>query len=305
MGDEQKMDNNAETIVKVVGTLAEKTVVPIYEDLAKPSLKQIGEGLGGFLSIAMMPLQMMGYQAEHWKNEFQKSLSKKASKIPEENLQPPDPIVVGPIMHALGYTVHKEPLREMFTNLISTAMDSRIANLAHPSFTEIIKQINPDEAKILKTISARSGVSIIHDKDGKLLKFDLYRKELALPMAKLILKDPKESGYSVLKNNVCLLSKESNCNYLELESEYVENLSRLGLLQIDYSTRLNDSRAYLNLENWRLSYNHEFLDFQKDHELELLHGILRVTNFGGQFILACVTEMPNSHKSETSEGVSR
>ena len=106
MSENSKSENLAQTTLQVAGAILEKA--PIYDDLAKPSFQQIGEGLGGALKLAMLPLKMMGYAADHLIELFEKSLQEKTSKIPSERLQPPDPIIAGPILQALSYTAHKE-----------------------------------------------------------------------------------------------------------------------------------------------------------------------------------------------------
>jgi hypothetical protein len=270
MSDEKKMDNNAETIVKVVGTLAEKTVIPIYEDLAKPSLKQIGEGLGGFLSIAMMPLQMMGYQAEHWKSEFQKSLDKKASQIPEERLQSPDLIITGPIMQALGYTVHKDDLRELFTNLLTTSMDSKTAREALPCFVEIIKQISPDEAKILRLLS----------------------NNLPKPVVDVMSVTLDQSTINYLHREESFIPEDVGCEHAELGPQYLGNLLRLGLINLPEDVPLSDPKNYERLNQWFEETFKDRENYEKieNVQLKLRKRRVRMSRLGTMFLNACVLE---------------
>jgi hypothetical protein len=273
MIDDKKPENYAETAIKIVGTLAEKSIVPIYEDLAKPSLKQIGEGLGGFLSIAMMPLQMMGYQAEHWKNEFQKSLDRKASKIPNKNLQPPSPTVVGPIMQALGYTVHEENIREMFTNLLSAAMNSQTAFKAHPAFVEIIKQMSPDEARIIKY-------------------FKQKQKNVYLT----------GSSYSI--DFLSTISKKSNCEFPENDSIYINNLERLGLIYRRTTTfwgsldaALSGSENHENsveaVEIYEEYRNSKLLDIDPKR---FVYNTILLNDFGRSFLEICIEVQELNHE---------
>jgi hypothetical protein len=269
---DQKSENYAETAAKVIGIAIEKTVVPIYEDFAKPSLKQIGDGLGGFLGFAMTPLQMMGYQAEHWKSEFKKSLDRKAQRIPEENLQAPAPVIVGPIMQALGYTVHEEPLREMFTSLLATAMDSETAKNAHPAFVEIIKQISPDEAKILIYMS-KNYISPVVD----------------------IKRTMEDGGYQVIYSNQSFIPENSGCSHTDLGPIYLDNLCRLRIMEIPPGVAVAPN-LYEKLESW-------FDEFEESKEV-LANGnkvfrvqrkIISLTEFGKQFISACIKDLKESH----------
>ncbi len=42
----------------------------------------------------------------------------------------------------------------MYLNLLASAMDDRVAKSVHPGFVEIIKQLNANEAKLLRTVLA-------------------------------------------------------------------------------------------------------------------------------------------------------
>jgi hypothetical protein len=45
----------------------------------------------------------------------------------------------------------------MFLNLLATSMDDRKANVAHPAFVEIIKQLNSEEAGLVRDILQSQG----------------------------------------------------------------------------------------------------------------------------------------------------
>lgn len=49
-------------------------------------------------------------------------------------------------------TIDAEELRDMFANLLARSMDTATAGNVHPSFVEVIKQLTPDEARILSTM---------------------------------------------------------------------------------------------------------------------------------------------------------
>ena len=52
-------------------------------------------------------------------------------------------------------------LRELYANLLATSIDSITAHEAHPAFVEIIRQLTPDEARIVKYIFERMYLPII------------------------------------------------------------------------------------------------------------------------------------------------
>lgn len=84
--------------------------------------------------------------------EFEKELKEKISKIPEDNLIEPDMQVVAPALEASKYCIEKEELRHMFVNLISSSFNSDMNDFVHPIFSDILKQLSSEEAKLLQTI---------------------------------------------------------------------------------------------------------------------------------------------------------
>lgn len=54
---------------------------------------------------------------------------------------------------ATGYaTTTEDELRSLFANLLATAIDNGTAPAVHPSFVDVIKQLTPDEARLLAVL---------------------------------------------------------------------------------------------------------------------------------------------------------
>src|SRR5690606_5835122 len=71
--------------------------------------------------------------------------------IPEENLIEPPLSIVGPVLDASRYYIEEDDIRLMFSKLIASSMDNRNQTKPHHSFCEIIKQLSPLDAQILKS----------------------------------------------------------------------------------------------------------------------------------------------------------
>ena len=71
-------------------------------------------------------------------------------KIKPENQIEPKLCIAGTAMDAAKYFVEEPDLRTMFAKLIASASDISKVTTVHPAFVEIIKQLTPFEAKILK-----------------------------------------------------------------------------------------------------------------------------------------------------------
>ena len=61
-------------------------------------------------------------------------------------------MISGPTLEALRYAYDEKELREMYENLLASAMDNRISTQVHPAFVDAIKQMTPVEAKIIDAI---------------------------------------------------------------------------------------------------------------------------------------------------------
>lgn len=86
---------------------------------------------------------------EHSLLEYKRSIEENFSNIPENHRVEPRLSIIGPAIEASKYYIKEESIREMFSKLITADMDDRKRNLVHHSFIEILKQMNPTDAKIL------------------------------------------------------------------------------------------------------------------------------------------------------------
>ncbi len=81
--------------------------------------------------------------------EFEKELKDKTSKIPEDKFIEPDTQIVAPALDSARYCIEKEALRELFSNLISSSMNTDTCEQAHPIFADTIKHLSTNDANLL------------------------------------------------------------------------------------------------------------------------------------------------------------
>ncbi|MDX2008154.1 MAG: DUF4393 domain-containing protein [Meiothermus sp.] len=258
-------------------------ILEIYRDVGQPSARQIGQSLGGVLGMIMLPLKLIGYKADQWESQFIESLERKTESIPLEKLIPPNPTVTGPILQALSYTVHEDDLREMFTSLLATAMNSDTASDAHPALVDVIKQMNSDEAKIMNFL-ASSGMATQPICDLLLVGQDVFSEGVtnntsALPV-----------GYSLIERNKSFIAEDASCEHPNLGASYIDNLCRLGLLEIRNARFGNDDR-YDRLRSWSksivLADDPLFLEGKRG--IELSRKTIQLTDFGQLFVRTCIS----------------
>ncbi|MBC5839631.1 DUF4393 domain-containing protein [Flavobacterium muglaense] len=125
----------------------------VYKDIAKPALQEVGSVAGRTVKALLFPIRGMLWGWEQIEIIVEEGVKKKFEKIPEERRKSPEPEIAVPLLQALTYTAQNETLREMYINLLANSMDKDKEKVVHPSFVEIIKQMNTLDAKVFEKIS--------------------------------------------------------------------------------------------------------------------------------------------------------
>lgn len=194
---------------------------------------------------------------------YKESIAQKVASIPGENLQEPPLSIVGPALEASKYYIEEEVLREMFSSLISSSMNSDKDDSVHTSFVEVIKQLNKHDANIL-----------IKLKNLKLIPASLY------PIMKM--KHNNENGS--FKNIFPLIVLfEDDISFLK-NTTSINNLERLGLLKTTFGTFLSDDAEYDFIRN----HNQVQSVIDENPNFSLDKGSLSLTDYGVNFINICV-----------------
>lgn len=147
----------------------------------------------------------------------------------------------------------------MYLNLLAAASDRRIESKAHPSFAQVIAQINSGEAHLL----------------GEVLVFE------SLPL--LEVRQTLDDGFLVIQSN--LLAWPTGSGVWQVLSvahmSLIDNWIRLGLVRIGYDTYLISDEQY----SWR--DNHPIVKAANEsfgsEKIHCEKGKLVVTDFGRQF----------------------
>lgn len=245
-----------------------------YEDALKPYAKAIGT-CGKAINVCLAPISGMVWGYDKISNYIKSSLEKKfeSKQVPPENIISPDPLIAGPLINNFKFLGDHESLRDMYSNLLATSMNKETASTAHPCFVEIIKQLSSDEAKIMKTNFKTNSQS------GCIVK---------------ILAESKTQGFKVIKEHLSLIPNQAECEYSESFPAYLENLTRLGLLNYTYDTSITDENYYRNIEKLTTVKNilkniDEDLWYQKhNYYSRVKKGIVTITPLGEQFQKACI-----------------
>lgn len=203
------MDEFQQELVK---STVEQTVGAAYTDIVSPSAKPIGT----VISLLPRTIRLFFSKWEKWVVNAEKcleltaeSIQEKVAKIPEEKLTEPEPYVAVPALQQLSYSLDSKDLREMYANLLASSMNIDTKVCVHPAFVEIIKQLCPDETKLLKYLSRHSQQPIID------IKLNLANRQ----------------GYITKLQNFTTIADDV-CDNPSAIGSYLDNLARLKLIDI-------------------------------------------------------------------------
>jgi hypothetical protein len=126
----------------------------VYADLAHPSVKLIGKSLGvvlEFLSIPLLKLELLNEKSKALFKHNLETYCKSLKQIPKKK-RIEVPFEIGkPIIDKLRDTQDKT-LSEYYCNLLASASSEDTIDMVHPYFINIVKNLSPDEAILLKNI---------------------------------------------------------------------------------------------------------------------------------------------------------
>lgn len=262
----------------------------IYNDLIHPSAKACGETFAlvpRALHTALLPLEKWIAMKESNYIDLKHVLETKMTDVPEENIIPPEPYIAVPAIQAISYCMDSDQLRNMFANLIATSMNISVKDKAHPAFVEIIKQLSPLDAQILKNVFERDGVELVkiryQQKHPSCRLIDLP----SLKRARVPNISP--TGETIFTHFTIFTNFDISHNIVAAS---ISNLERLRLIFTSYSSFKDDSESfYFELEN--SSYVKTLIEKYpdtEDREVALIPGYCASTPFGNQFAEVCLID---------------
>lgn len=225
------MKEELDQISKGIGKVLE-TTPELYHDAFQSSAQESGKLISRIpraINAAFAGLDKWILNREYSIEETKKLLAVKLEKIDPEKIVEPEPYVAVPAIQAISYTMNSNELRNLYANLLSKSMIIDTKDSVHPSFVEIIKQMSPIDACVFQQIMNANLRPLI----------DLRKKSA--------------------NNNFILF--QSHCSWIRdftinQSAASIDNLIRLGLIEIPYGTAYSDDQAYNNVKQ-----NPRFIDF--------------------------------------------
>lgn len=272
------------SLPSIPDSVKEKT----YDDTMHPVAKEAGKSLetvGMVVNKILSPLRKWATNGEDNTSKLEAAVQERLSDVAEENIVEPQSEIAVPVIIANSYT-SSDALRSLYANLLAKAMDRR-ENTAHPSYVEIIKQLSPDEALLLKStsllIKPTAICSIRWQKktvfsDG--IGFNLHSENIIRDFV---------GGVDLLPYYTPRLTTFAP----EKSALMIDNLLRLRLLNVPEGKILSDPNAYAHFFEDDFTKSLVIDDASPDQELAHIPMAIAPTQFGKDFYRTCIETSVN------------
>ncbi len=196
--------------------------------------------------------------------EYKKSIDEKVAAIPEEKRVPPSIQIAGQAIEDSKYCFESEELRELFANLIANSMNRDYSQKVHPSFSKIIQQLSPQDARVLSFIHQNGNEIAIADyiveyTDNSCIRLFKFIPAIQLP----------------------------NCT-LEQASRSISSLQLAGLFSISPDIRYYDSSKYDFFKNTYLYAKTIDVSKEENGKAGIKPQLGTLTALGEDFVSVCL-----------------
>lgn len=201
-------------------------------------------------------------------NKFKEELVANISAIPEGNRIDPSENIVGSALEAVKYKIDIKSIREMFAQLIASAMNTDTSDNVLPIFIEILKGLSARDAAALKDLC-------------------VLRLSHFIPVM------------SIGDNMFCLPNMRSHyCPFLsqkfgiEQSNIILDTLLRYGLIEIRYVFQKDSVFQGFTFEKIEREFDELRHDVPRDvgRPVEYKYGTIVLTSLGYEFSKVCAPE---------------
>jgi Abortive infection alpha len=229
----------------------------LYVDLLRPAAIETGKNLAvvaRLVTIALAPLRGLVWGMEAVQDWLSAALLKRLAGSKTEDIQTPPAYIAGQILLQLPFCAEQEQLREMYANLLASAMRRDIAPQVHPAFVQVIQQLTPDEVLILEAIASEPRGFALQE------QMDNYGHTSA----------------TSVEDQFLSIAQKVSVAHSELAEAYLENLLRLRIF------------SEMHWNEGRIVRSHDFVPYDVPPEIENTSGrVIELTVFGRHFLATC------------------
>jgi hypothetical protein len=160
----------------------------------------------------------------------------------------------------LGGALDPDALRAEGATLLRQSADVSFNQPAHPAYAQILLELAPDEARILRLLASHGPQPAVDVRSTQLVR----------------------SRY-VVAEGLNMIGAEAGVRYLDRVEAYLINLIRLGLIRFAPKP-LDDSIVYQVLE----AQPHVLAAVREASRVRTVHRSIRLTSFGDDFCQVCL-----------------
>lgn len=259
----------------------------MYADLLSPSAKEIGGTVHNVVRLALRPLNGLVLSVDQAAELAGRAIAERIRKyrIPENKVVTPAPELYGAVVVSLQTAAADPDLRELFINLLTTAMVADSSANAHPAYVQILRQLTPHEARLVQHFRFSPPVPMIAFRG-------VLRKERVAHSG-----GPLLSYFEIELPNVTALGETTRCDDYGTMSRAIDNLARLGVIRVDRPIWPHSEEEYADLESHSViaealaTLSEAGVEYKIEPELTYRRLEIRPTSFGENFISACATPM--------------
>ncbi len=258
--------NGYEKFAQGLGSAIE-TVPAIYDDGLKPTTQAVGKTIAIIpqtINAVLAPLRKWIANKEYNVAETEKLLADKLANVSPDKIVSPEAYVAVPAIQAISYSMDSNELRELYANLLASAMNSDTKESVHPAFVEVIKQLSPTDARILSLLPKTRyypciDIVRVYENGGTTIEIECFTQ---------------------IQDTLGLLGDEALTAW--------NNIERLKIIDRPIYGEISSPDVYHDLENHPLikSYLEQNLPIYQSYEIQKRY--LEITNFGLKFIETCV-----------------
>jgi hypothetical protein len=180
-------------------------------------------GLRTLARVALAPLSQVPAAAARLP-ELLRTLGERGLAIPPERRRTPNASLA---LRALaGFVRGEGEVRDSYLSMLTATMDRAVADAVHPSFIDVLGQLSGDEIRLLGTLE--TGVSY--------------------PVLSLSSRLRHGGASRVELRHFSVLGARAGCSHPDRTAAYLDNLTRLGLVELRPTRVTDDVRMFQELE---------------------------------------------------------
>lgn len=219
---------------------------------------------------AFTPLEKWVLQREYNLEETKKLLEEKLRGVSPEKISTPPPYIAVPALQSIAYCMDDPVLREMYAELLATAMNSETVGNVHPTYVEIIRQMSPYDALVFRELC----------------------KQVVIPCMDVVYKNKKTGQSYPISEYVVFTDLEAHP--LVQTQISLENLKRLCIIDVVKNKKYAAEERYTELKSAIRNTVNEFVEMNKEilkkneYTVEYQEYVIMIRGFGQFFARACL-----------------